>query len=74
MILMMSAAIAWVFFFVPESPTFLLEVQDFERFEECLCQIAKINGVKNYEKKIRDTVFKLKLEAEDDTSFNSNPS
>jgi hypothetical protein len=56
---MMSAAILWVKFFVPESPVFLLEIQDFKRFEECLCQIAKINGVTNYEKKIKDIVFKL---------------
>lgn len=30
---MMLAAMAWVYFFVPESPTFLLEIQDYEKLE-----------------------------------------
>ena len=49
MIILMIAAITWVLLMVPESPTFLFEIQDFERFEISLCQIAKINGVENYE-------------------------
>ena len=70
---MMLGAIAWVYFFVPESPTFLFEIEDFDRLEECLCQIAKMNGVEKYEKKVKSAVLKLRIDAERDTSFNSDP-
>lgn len=60
MILMMTASIVWVHFFVPESPVFLYEIQDFERLEKCLLQVARINRVKNYEKKIKGVMDKIK--------------
>ena len=73
MILMMTAAIAWVQFFVPESPVFLYEIQDYERLEKCLLQVAKINNVTNYENKVRAEISKIKALKEREMSFKSDP-
>ena len=68
---MMLAAMAWVYFFVPESPTFLLEIQDYEKLEQCLIQIAKINGIEDFQK-IKDLILKIKLSKQTEMSFNTD--
>lgn len=72
MIGLMLVAMMWIYFVVPESPTFLFEINDFEKLEISLLQIAKINGVRNYKHKIKDLVFKLKIDKQRDVSFTSN--
>jgi hypothetical protein len=47
--------------YVPESPLFLYESNDFEKLEESLELIARINGIKGYKYKVGLIVEKLKL-------------
>ena len=56
---MMTIAIIWIVAFVPESPKYLLERQDFTGLSQSLQQISKMNGVPDYKFKVDKIVQKL---------------
>lgn len=57
----MTLAIAWVTWFAPESPQFLLSKRRFEDLEKSLSVVAKINGCYN-EELIKEIVEKLNVQ------------
>lgn len=56
-----TLAIAWVTFFAPESPLFLLSKRRFDDLEKSLSVVAKINGCYN-EEQIKEIVENLKVQ------------
>ena len=47
--------------YVPESPLYLFENNEFSRLEISLNQIAKINGIPDHEVKVKKIVERLKI-------------
>ena len=58
--ILLLIAMLWILIFVPESPLFLYEKHEFQKFTAALEYIAKFNGVKDYQFKIELAVEKLK--------------
>jgi hypothetical protein len=63
MLLLTSAVLLFVYFFVPESPIFLYEMRRFSKLKQCFEQIATFNGLKNPQVAARYCKLQLKLAA-----------
>ena len=48
----LTVAISWVVFAVPESPVWLYEKRMFPQLEKCLTRVAQINNVENIKEKV----------------------